>query len=463
MSVPNQRELAAEEQLLNERRYQDLRPSVIEFIKRLRHATATEEWVHLHRDLLIEFGSRQDAADEVLPTMRREARDAIAELAKNRPKPVVKIAAQQEILDRVARLERVEKAGQHTLRQIADGIAWRALRYDRRTFTILGEGERVGRLASGVGREAELALLGELWEEASTFAIHNDMTNCIRHGDLTAIKAQGRAIDINLIEVKAGQRPDDTPQLRRLERATSLLREGRQVTDEGVVHVTVVPAVYETYLDILPELISTARRFGHAWMRPHDCMLVGAVDYSVWGRDAQIFSARSDAERRRIGWGGDEPDTLAWMASMRRMRDRKYAFSSLAPYTIFPLPTEDVADLVMGFIDVSCSLKLTGLEQALSRNGISVQVARPGPAQSLFLEASRGRIGLEVPPHLREQMMVELMTPNALFAAIEHVLEVNEAKPGERNDRRVVAFRDEAAVWESRTLEQESRSDSDHV
>jgi hypothetical protein len=54
---------------------------------------------------------------------------------------------------------------------------------------------------------------------------------------------------------------------------------------------------------------------------------------------------------------------------------------------------------------------------------------------------------LELPPHLREQIMVELMTPDSLFAAIDYVLALNEERPSEAKDRRVVVFADEADVW----------------
>ena len=44
--------------------------------------------------------------------------------------------------------------------------------------------------------------------------------------------------------------------------------------------------------------------------------------------------------------------------------------------------------------------------------------------------------------------MVELMTPDAMFNLLEHVLTLNEQRPQEANDQRVVVFADEAAVWE---------------
>jgi hypothetical protein len=288
------------------------------------------------------------------------------------------------------------------------GVAWKALRYDRRAITILGQGQRVGRLARGVGREAELAVLARLWEEEGVFALHNDLTNCLRHGDLTIVRPRDDSVDVTIVEVKAGPRPEGSPQL---ERATSLLRDGRRIDDAGALQVTVVPQRYETYLGILPELIGRARDVGYGWARPHDCLLVGAVDYRVWGRRPDEFNARSDAERRGIGWSANEPETLGWTASLKRMRDRSVSFSSLAPYTIFPLSAEDISDVVLGFVDLALALHLPLLERTLNRNGIAVRVARAPEAERVFLEATRGSIGVRVPPHLREQMMVELMSP----------------------------------------------------
>lgn len=415
----------------------------------MQTAANAGDWVDLHRDLLIEFGARQDAADESLPAARHSVRAKIRELAQQEPKPLDDIRVQQEILERVGRQELVARASQHALRQVGDGFAWRALRHDRRAISILGAGERVGRLAQGVGRSAELAALGDLWEREGVFAIHNDLTNCLRHGDLTAIREGDTGLDVTLIEVKAGPRPEDTPQLDRLARATELLREGRQVGDAGIVHVSTVPSRYETYLGILPSLIATARDKGFAWSRPHDCMLVGAVDYQVLGVDSSKYLARADIERRRVAWGAEEPETLGWTTSLRRIRDRSWSFSSLAPFTVFPLDAEDITDLTLGFIDLTYGLHLPALERALRQDEVDVQVRRAGTGSEVFLEAERRGIGVRIPAHLREQMMVELMTPNALFTMLEYVLDLNETHPEEANDLRVVTFDDESLVWET--------------
>jgi hypothetical protein len=108
--------------------------------------------------------------------------------------------------------------------------------------------------------------------------------------------------------------------------------------------------------------------------------------------------------------------------------------------------------VVMGFVDLAYGLHLPRLEQALARDGVEVRVRRAGAGDAVFLEAARRGVGVIVPAHVREQMMVELMTPDALFALLDRVLTLNEERRAESNDRRVVAFADEAAVWERRTV-----------
>jgi hypothetical protein len=446
---PNPHELAAEERLLNEPGHKKARDKIAEFVAALQAAKRPENYVELHRSVLAHFGAYQETGDELVE-QRMTVRARIRELALQSPKPLEAIREQQRILDRIVGQETLMRAVHHALRELGDGIAWQALRYDRRAFSVLGEGERVGRLAAGVGREAEFRALAELWVNEGIFAIHNDMTNCLRHGDLTGIRESDSELEVTIYEVKAGRSRDEA-QLRRLDRATDFVRSHLDPTggtDGQPLRVTIVPRRYETYLSELPPLIEEARSEGFAWMLPHPCLLVGAVDYRVWGRgNVDDFAQRFHRSRQEVGWPSDEPDTLNWTSSLRRLRDRRESFSSLAPFTILPLPADDVADIVMGPVDLFFCLHLGRLEQALTRNGITVRVARPPESGRLFLEASRGTRGVQVPPHLREQMMAELVTPDCIFEAVKHVLDLNETNPGEAYDSRIVVFADEGDVW----------------
>jgi hypothetical protein len=78
---------------------------------------------------------------------------------------------------------------------------WRALRYNRPAIAILGTGTRVNRLAAEEGLLPELHEIERYWDRG-IFAIHNDLTTCLRHGDVTAITSRGNEI----VEVKASPR-----------------------------------------------------------------------------------------------------------------------------------------------------------------------------------------------------------------------------------------------------------------
>jgi hypothetical protein len=66
MAIPDTREIAAEQRLLNEPLYQDARPKIIELIQGLQAAESPEQFMTVHREVLAEFGGRQEAVEETL-------------------------------------------------------------------------------------------------------------------------------------------------------------------------------------------------------------------------------------------------------------------------------------------------------------------------------------------------------------------------------------------------------------
>jgi hypothetical protein len=86
--VPDEQAIAAEQRLLTEPLYQKARPLVVKLVDRLQNASSPEDWFLLHRDLLVEFGGRQAAISDVFPPAKEEARETIAKLARQRPRPI---------------------------------------------------------------------------------------------------------------------------------------------------------------------------------------------------------------------------------------------------------------------------------------------------------------------------------------------------------------------------------------
>src|SRR3954452_15774409 len=117
------------------------------------------------------------------------------------------------------------------------------------------------------------------------------------------------------------------------------------------------------------------------------------------------------------------------------MRDRKQTVATVAPMSIFPLDVEDVADLMLGFIDLHMKLNIDLLAEQFEQRGVDVEFAFGEEANDRPLTAKRQVGNIEhivsVSPSLREQLLVELMRPEEAVAPVKAVLDaaVNERLP----------------------------------
>lgn len=230
--LPNRRAVAEEQSVLNEPLYTAEREPLLALLQALRRAASPQDFFALHRDLLVRYRSRQEAID----ALRRDEKSEKAALKRLTAEHAIDRHAVREQQDHIGRLGRkiaTQQALQSVLRTVGDGLAWKALGYDRAAITVLGNGTRVDRLASAEGLESELAVLEEYWDRG-VFAIHNDITGCLKHGDVTAVFSSGRR---EVVEVKATEEPSpNSPQMRRLTDTTSLINQRRHTFADGSDH-----------------------------------------------------------------------------------------------------------------------------------------------------------------------------------------------------------------------------------
>ncbi len=179
--------LEQEARILGDELYLKERSVLLEFIEQLRGAESSQDFHALHISLIGRAKARQEVADEIKAAKSQHAL-RIKNLVKQTPKPIGEISAEQRHLEFRDHQLRVNGALRWLTLTIGDGLAWRALNYDRAGMGVLGQGERVARFADKAGFDAEANQIGALWDEG-VFAIHNDLTTCLRHGDVTAIPA----------------------------------------------------------------------------------------------------------------------------------------------------------------------------------------------------------------------------------------------------------------------------------
>jgi hypothetical protein len=171
---------------------------------------------------------------------------------------------------------------------------------------------------------------------------------------------------------------------------------------------------------------------------------LAVIDYRVWaGREDELEDYHRGSVAA-LGWG-DEQKTFNWLSALRRIRDRRHSFGSLAPLTIFPVPAEDIADLMLGHLELFTTMRCDLLEDAFAARGIATTVAFPD-GDKLFLHAERRHVAVDVPPHLREQMLFELMTPDTLIDMVDAVLDLIRRFPELQLASYTVGC-DESAAW----------------
>jgi len=139
---------------------------------------------------------------------------------------------------------------------------------------------------------------------------------------------------------------------------------------------------------------------------------------------------------------------FAYSLTGRRIRERHDNDPWLVPMSLLPLLAEDVADALMGYLEVFSFIDIPRLHSALAAANIEARFASGPLSAEVFLQATVGGRAIVVPATLREQVLAELMHVDSLVALIRHLADVPEerVRPGEAV---MITFADEGAPWKA--------------
>ena len=236
--------------------------------------------------------------------------------------------------------------------------------------------------------------------------------------------------------------------MQRLKRVTDLVNDGFDPEDPGGEPLLLrrSPVPYRTHLQRLPDALAMARELSYFSFSPEDGFLIEVYD-TTNPADLSLDQreARCRAARHALGWH-DKGDLLSYSMYFRRLRDRRNSFSSLAPVALFPLPSRELAELMMGRFDMIATLSASGLERRLAQAGIEVEVARGSAAGDSFMRLAGAEATVIVPAPLREQIQIELMSLETLTETLSWYMD-DPAARGLGGSAVTISHADEAAVW----------------
>jgi hypothetical protein len=332
------------------------------------------------------------------------------------------------------------------LRTVGDGLAWRCFGYDRRIILTLSRNPSPGPMYNKGGLGYELGRIQELWEQKGHFALHHDLTNCIRIADLTEFTNDGGAL---LHEVKAQPRTDKN-QMERMQAAIDAILHGGQLprsrVDARLVELT---ESYATNLKQLGDLIQLAKQHGCRGMKLTQgrALMASALLACIgrWGNDHEEGGRVMEATRQRaIRRAGID-------TAMHHIKgysgDTAARSEIMAPWSIYPFEPGDCAALICDLLIFETTVSAEALVESLERAGLRGE---------LLLKPTDGRLSGDmgvVRAHWRDRtvtwhahglnlLLYELAEPDTLARGIREVITMDNP-PAEP----VMVYANEDRVW----------------
>lgn len=332
------------------------------------------------------------------------------------------------------------------IRTVGDGFAWTCFGYDRRIILALCRNASPGPMYGKTGLPYELGAINELWESRGHFALHHDLTNCLRIADLTEFTADGRRL---LHEVKAKPRAERR-QIERMQAAVdAIMRGGVLPNSIGDSRLVQLDEPYRTDLQPLNDLLQLARRNGcHGMKLPQGRALFAAslpVVASTWkdnpaeGNRVMTITRQQALKRAGIdkvmhhikGYSGD---TAARSPIM-------------APWSIYPFSAPDCAELICDLLFFDTTASADDLVESLEEAGLTGEVLLKPADVSLegampVVRASWRNRTVTWHAEGLNALLYELAEPDTLARGIREVLHMDSPP-----DYPVLVYRNEETSW----------------
>jgi len=246
-----------------------------------------------------------------------------------------------------------------TFRTIVDGLAF--IYFDKWDIKPLSFKERSGFISEKAGLDFELRIL-RLAFSSGHVAILNDLTNCLRYGDVTIV-AKGRKL---IIEAKSGR--GGNARVRRqkseLENIAEYLTSGKSdklraiAGIEGEFTRVAIHGPEVDHRDRLNSIISCAR---------------GSVDKCCMEEiePGLYYGATYVADRKVLGTLIDKPPGSVIISSTNEL---KYSGLGYYPFSLSIYDPEAWYDFCSGRLMLIVAVETRVIEDKLSRHGISVKI-----------------------------------------------------------------------------------------
>jgi hypothetical protein len=386
--------------------------------------------------------------DELIETEQalKYYREKRQELAEALAGPIAE-EARTQVCEGIEALERetfFHRAYSNCIRAIGDGIAWRALEYDRAAIRVLCQNANKPNVLSE-GTAEELREWSRTFSRGDGLAILNSLTNCLTIGDITVVRGDGSA---EIVEVKSSTRTSGrlTRQKQRMRETVELIKSGEGEFEGEKVDFVRLDILPENGLDIVAGLLEQARKAGFAARRVSNFLHVECVYVPAIKELDLAMSALSAFRERESGDWIASNDLVVDLSTMDVI-----AFTpNCAPLSVFPFDSRTCVELLTATSAYRVSFNLTELEREFKRAGWVIDktpqqvLDEEGNLGSAIMVVSKGGFHSTVAPADVMRLKIETVRPRVVVRELEMLRDLG---PGSGPEKTLVVFDGEGQIW----------------
>jgi hypothetical protein len=336
------------------------------------------------------------------------------------------------------------RAFANAIRSIADGVAWRALDFDRAVLRALCQ-NRGSQQITAPGTLGELREWSRQFDRGTGIAILNSLTNWLTYGDVTVVRNDGA---VEVIEVKSSNTSSSrvVRQKRRMSELVTFLSTGKGSLEGKTVEVHTLDIVPENGLDVLSGLLhQTSSPPGYAMARLSNSAYVECLDFRVVakGGDTDLVKQR---ESLIADWH-EKGDDVHAAESLKCL-----GFSpNLAPFSVFPFEPRLCIDLLTGAKAYMVLLNFTAVAREFEHRGWQIVTTPKQAFESNgfaedFMTVKKEGFNITLPPAAFMRMHMELLRPQVFIRQCELI---KQAGPDAFNSEfNLPVYEHEAQIWD---------------
>jgi hypothetical protein len=336
------------------------------------------------------------------------------------------------------------RAFANVIRSIADGVAWRALGFDRAVLRALCQ-NRGSQQITSQGTAEELREWARQFDYGSGVAILNSLTNCLTYGDMTIVKNDG---SVEVIEVKSSKTSSSrvVRQKQRMRELVTFMSSGKGSLEGRAVEIRTLDIIPENGLDILHEMLQkTSSPPGYAAKRVSNSTYVECLDFRVIATGG--VTELGDRRKSLIADWHERSDDVHDAESLENL-----AFGpNMAPFSVFPFESSVCIDLLTGAKAYRVLLNVTAVGREFENRGWHIvttpkDVLEAGKLEEDFMTVEKDGFWVTLPPAQFMRMLMELLRPQVLIRQCELI---RKAGPqASDNEFNLPIYEHEATIWD---------------